>query len=184
MRDRIAIGATICHLAFMAAGCARLPEPTFTLSEQTTKLKPEFQKQITKMLAEQCGRPMAPKLLGSTAATQDHLRRGAEVFSRYCVQCHGVNGDGKGVAATYLLPKPRNYLFGSFQVHFDNLRLEAASCRYSANSAAGNTRHLDAGISAVCTQRPRIGCRLRSCAYASGRAGDRAGKPGGVRRQD
>ena len=115
MRDRIAIGATICHLAFMAAGCARLPEPTFTLSEQTTKLKPEFQKQITKMLAEQCGRPMAPKLLGSTAATQDHLRRGAEVFSRYCVQCHGVNGDGKGVAATYLLPKPRNYLSGVFK---------------------------------------------------------------------
>ncbi len=115
MRERIAIGAAICHLVFMTAGCARLPEPRFSLSEQTTKLKPEFQNQIAKILGEQCGRPLAPKMLGSTTMSPDHLKRGAEVFSRYCVQCHGVNGDGKGVAANYLLPRPRNYLQGVFK---------------------------------------------------------------------
>ena len=70
MRDRIAIGATICHLAFLAVGCARLPEPSFTISSQTQKLKPEFQKQIAKILGEQCGRPLAPKLLGGTGAAR------------------------------------------------------------------------------------------------------------------
>jgi len=117
VRDRIAIGATICHLAFLAVGCARLPEPAFTISSQTQKLKPEFQKQIAKILGERCGRPLAPKLLGGTGASASlsHLKRGAEVYSRYCVQCHGVNGDGNGVAASYMIPKPRNYLLGIFK---------------------------------------------------------------------
>jgi mono/diheme cytochrome c family protein len=79
------------------------------------KLKPEFQQQIAKILRDQCGRPLAPKLLGNTTVSADHLKRGAEVFTRYCVQCHGVNGDGNGVAATYLIPRPRNYLAGVFK---------------------------------------------------------------------
>jgi mono/diheme cytochrome c family protein len=115
VRERIVIWATICHLVFCLSGCARVPEPTFSLSEQTAKLKPEFQNQIAKILREQCGRPLAPKLLGDTTVSADHLKRGAEVFSRYCVQCHGVNGDGKGVAAPYLIPKPRNYIAGVFK---------------------------------------------------------------------
>lgn len=115
MRERIAIGVTLCHLVFLTAGCARVPEPTFSLDEQTSKLKPEFQKQIAKILSEQCGRPLAPKMLGDSTVSADQLKRGAQVFSRYCVQCHGVNGDGKGVAATYMIPKPRNYLSGIFK---------------------------------------------------------------------
>jgi len=117
VRDRIAIGATICHLAFLAVGCARLPEPSFTFSSQTQKLKPDFQKQIAKILGERCGRPLAPKLLGGTGASAAlaHLKRGAEIYSRYCVQCHGVNGDGNGLAASYMIPKPRNYLLGIFK---------------------------------------------------------------------
>ncbi len=117
MRQRIAIGATICHMAFLVMGCARQPEPSFTISAQTQKLKPDFQKQIAKILGEQCGRPLAAKLLGATGehGSLAHLKRGAEIYSRYCVQCHGINGDGNGVAATYLLPKPRNYQMGIFK---------------------------------------------------------------------
>ncbi len=117
MRDRIAIGVAIGHLALMAAGCARLPEPSFTISTQTQKLKPEFQTQIARILGMRCGRPLAPKLLGATGpnATPAHLKRGAELYARYCVQCHGINGDGNGVAAVYLNPKPRNYTLGIFK---------------------------------------------------------------------
>ena len=103
-------------MTLLAAGCARLPEPSFTINTQTQKLKPEFQKQITKILGEQCGRPLAPKLLGENGQRSlAHLKRGAEVYSRYCVQCHGVTGDGNGVAAAYMLPKPRDYLPGIFK---------------------------------------------------------------------
>jgi mono/diheme cytochrome c family protein len=115
VRDRIAIWATICHLVFMAVGCARQPEPSFTPSAQTQKLQPEFQKQIAKILSDRCGRPLAPKLLGGMGVGESYLKRGAEVYARYCVPCHGVTGDGNGVAAAYLIPKPRNYLLGIFK---------------------------------------------------------------------
>jgi mono/diheme cytochrome c family protein len=115
VRDRIAIGATICHLVFLASGCARQPEPVFSSSAQVQKLKPEFQQQIRRILADQCGRPLAPRLLGNKDVSEAHLKRGAEVYSRYCVQCHGVTGDGNGAAATYLIPRPRNYLPGIFK---------------------------------------------------------------------
>lgn len=115
MRHRIAVGATICYLVSLASGCARQPEPVFTSSAQVQQLKPEFQQQIRKILNDQCGRPLAPKLLGSTDVSEAHLKRGAEIYTRYCVQCHGVNGDGNGVAAHYMIPRPRNYLLGIFK---------------------------------------------------------------------
>ncbi len=115
MRDRIVIGTPLCLLVMLASGCARQPEPSFTPSAQTQKLKQEYQTQIARILRDSCGRPMAPKLLGSPEISGAHLRRGAEVYSRYCVQCHGVTGDGNGVAAVYLYPKPRNYLLGIFK---------------------------------------------------------------------
>jgi mono/diheme cytochrome c family protein len=92
-----------------------LPEPRFTPSAQTAKLKPEFQKQIARILSDQCGRPLAPKMAGVSGVPGSHLKRGAEIYSRYCVQCHGVNGDGSGIAASYLNPKPRNYQMGIFK---------------------------------------------------------------------
>jgi mono/diheme cytochrome c family protein len=115
VRDRISFLAMSCHLFFIAVGCARQSEPVFTSSAQVEKLKPEFKQQIKKILSDQCGRPLAPKLLGSRDVSEAHVRRGAEVYSRYCVQCHGVTGDGNGVAAAYLNPKPRNYLLGIFK---------------------------------------------------------------------
>lgn len=116
MRDRIVIGAALCHMALLAAGCARQPEPSFTLSAQVDKnVKPEFKDKIAKILREQAGRPYLPKLIGSPETSTAHLKRGAELYARYCVQCHGVNGDGNGVAAKYLNPKPRNYQLGIYK---------------------------------------------------------------------
>ena len=43
------------------------------------------------------------------------LALGYALYSRYCTQCHGVNGDGEGPVAQYLDPKPRNYQYGIFK---------------------------------------------------------------------
>ena len=43
------------------------------------------------------------------------LRRGMEVYQARCASCHGVTGDGKGVAAANLDPKPRDYRKGIFK---------------------------------------------------------------------
>jgi cytochrome c oxidase cbb3-type subunit 2 len=40
---------------------------------------------------------------------------GAKTYARYCVGCHGVNGDGKGPAAEMLIVKPRDFTKGIFK---------------------------------------------------------------------
>lgn len=37
------------------------------------------------------------------------LARGATVYARHCLACHGVEGDGKGAAARVYLPRPANF---------------------------------------------------------------------------
>ncbi|MBI1814794.1 MAG: c-type cytochrome [Deltaproteobacteria bacterium] len=40
---------------------------------------------------------------------------GATIYTRYCVGCHGVNGDGNSAAAPMLLVKPRDFTKGIFK---------------------------------------------------------------------
>jgi plastocyanin len=40
---------------------------------------------------------------------------GKVVYERYCIQCHGENGDGNGESAPWLVPKPRNFHQGMFK---------------------------------------------------------------------
>ncbi len=99
-----------------AAGCSRQPDLTdFTASEPAAKLRPELRNRIDVVLTERCGTPRSPKLLGRPDLSRAHLKRGAAVYARYCVQCHGVTGDGKGEAAAYMIPKPRDYRRGIFK---------------------------------------------------------------------
>ena len=44
-----------------------------------------------------------------------HLQHGREVYTRQCSGCHGTTGDGKGPAAAYLNPPPRDYRLGRFK---------------------------------------------------------------------
>src|SRR5437667_7359350 len=41
--------------------------------------------------------------------TQENLLRGKEVFLQRCVGCHGLKGDGKGPAATFMSPPPADF---------------------------------------------------------------------------
>lgn len=49
--------------------------------------------------------------IGTSAwgATIGNPANGKKVFQGWCVQCHGVNGDGNGVAAPALMEKPANF---------------------------------------------------------------------------
>jgi mono/diheme cytochrome c family protein len=40
------------------------------------------------------------------------LNKGQQIYKEYCMACHGVDGDGKGVAAKGLIPPPRNFKLG------------------------------------------------------------------------
>ncbi len=47
--------------------------------------------------------------------SEDLLTRGNEVYEQRCVGCHGVKGDGNGLAATFLSPRPRDFTLGAFK---------------------------------------------------------------------
>jgi cytochrome c oxidase cbb3-type subunit 2 len=44
-----------------------------------------------------------------------HARAAAMNYRRYCVGCHGEQGDGEGENAQWLDPKPRNFTLGQFK---------------------------------------------------------------------
>ena len=45
----------------------------------------------------------------------DLVDRGRAVYQQRCVGCHGVNGDGNGIAATFLSPRPRDFTAAVFK---------------------------------------------------------------------
>jgi mono/diheme cytochrome c family protein len=44
-----------------------------------------------------------------------HASKGAVLYKRFCIGCHGVIGDGEGENAQWIDPKPRNFTLGIFK---------------------------------------------------------------------
>ena len=40
---------------------------------------------------------------------------GKQLYDKYCAQCHGVNGDGKGHATPRVKPLPRDFTSGKYK---------------------------------------------------------------------
>lgn len=51
----------------------------------------------------------------ATPAVPDAAARGRKAFDRYCISCHGVDGDGRGPSAEWLEPRPRILTSGTFK---------------------------------------------------------------------
>ncbi len=56
--------------------------------------------------------PAPPK----PVVSPEFIERGKTVYAQNCLPCHGVKGDGKGDAAAFLLPKPRNFVQANFRL--------------------------------------------------------------------
>jgi mono/diheme cytochrome c family protein len=55
------------------------------------------------------------KTLAGKVVSAETLNLGQTTYSEYCIQCHGVNGDGKGVSATGMNPPPRDFTLGVYK---------------------------------------------------------------------
>lgn len=52
---------------------------------------------------------------GGVYATSKQLNDGKSTYTEYCMACHGVKGDGHGVAAKGLSVPPRNFKLGQYK---------------------------------------------------------------------
>lgn len=67
-----------------------------------------------------CGNKMGPFMEAKTFAggikvSPQTLNHGRQIYTNYCFQCHGKNGDGKGPASKGLVPPPRNFTLGVYK---------------------------------------------------------------------
>jgi mono/diheme cytochrome c family protein len=51
----------------------------------------------------------------ATPPVPEAAARGHKAFDRYCISCHGVEGDGRGPSAEWLDPRPRILTSGTFK---------------------------------------------------------------------
>lgn len=55
------------------------------------------------------------KILAGVKVSSETLNLGKSTYTQYCMACHGVNGDGQGVAAKGSNPAPRNLTQGVYK---------------------------------------------------------------------
>ncbi len=53
--------------------------------------------------------------VGGKTVNADTLNLGYTTYMEYCIQCHGVLGDGKGPASIGMFPPPRNFTLGLYK---------------------------------------------------------------------
>lgn len=52
----------------------------------------------------------------SEAVVAAPAEAGPQLYARHCAACHGEKGDGRGIAAAYVFPKPRDFQLGKFRL--------------------------------------------------------------------
>jgi cytochrome c oxidase cbb3-type subunit 2 len=72
------------------------------------------------MLIRKLLRHLAPAALllvccGAAAASGGDVANGKLVYQRYCISCHGEQGNGEGEAAEHMAIKPRDYRQGTYK---------------------------------------------------------------------
>jgi mono/diheme cytochrome c family protein len=58
---------------------------------------------------------MDKQMFSAHTVSEEVLIQGREAYMLYCVGCHGEKGDGKGPAAEFLEPKPRDFTRGIYK---------------------------------------------------------------------
>lgn len=62
---------------------------------------------------------VSPDLLRGYVFSEEPRSSGERVYDTYCIGCHGVDGQGEGISADFLNPKPRNFVDGDYKYfHF------------------------------------------------------------------
>lgn len=67
-----------------------------------------------------CDKPSKEELKAIVKVSlTDKAQAGKRVYEKYCIGCHGREGDGKGPAAPFLKRKPRNFRDEKFKYKYN-----------------------------------------------------------------
>jgi len=127
----IHLGIAATLLLAVVAGCTQQMELAYAPREELKEAPAKHQQQIADALSKYFGTPRFPKFMQPAPEDKQppdakepllvektdrlQLQHGREVYTRQCSGCHGTTGDGKGPAAAYLNPPPRDYRLGRFK---------------------------------------------------------------------
>jgi mono/diheme cytochrome c family protein len=103
----IFISAAFALLAL--EGCRRRSPPASITSETSPADRPDGEASATPPPAENTATPAASE-------SSDSASLGKTLYARHCAACHGERGDGQGIAARFLFPKPRDFRAGRFRL--------------------------------------------------------------------
>jgi DMSO reductase family type II enzyme heme b subunit len=69
-----------------------------------------------------CGSVGVALAQSDAAPTKAELAAGEQLYRKRCMHCHGEAGDGQGVSAPFVYPKPRDFTSGlfKFRTHHEN----------------------------------------------------------------
>ena len=98
---RLPVLAGLCLL--LVSGCRPAVEPQFVTGEAVTALDDELRQAVTAIVLERSGTPTVPRPLADPERPERDVQFGRDLYNKYCQQCHGISGDGRGVAAKFLL---------------------------------------------------------------------------------
>ena len=99
----------VVGLGLLAAGCkpsTEAPAP----SNQTQAANSAAAAPTAKITFSDLAVPPKPEVTAQLVA------HGKSVYEQNCLPCHGVKGDGKGDAAAFLLPKPRDFVQANYRL--------------------------------------------------------------------
>ena len=90
---------------------ALLPSAIALAQTPTAKVAPAAQASAAAEPAEPAQKPPNPP----RPLDEGRVNRGRHVYQRYCISCHGENGDGRGYSAQWLNPQPRDFTRAVFK---------------------------------------------------------------------
>lgn len=82
------------------------------------RLPDPARRELAHALDDLFGTPAAPKVAGEAVGldlSADRLAAGSKLYRRSCLQCHGMTGDGHGLAGLWVYPYPRDFRPGVFK---------------------------------------------------------------------
>lgn len=107
MRTLIRSLPTVTALACLVTGCKPTPSSRLANGDDRRVAASSTPARVTFS-----DLPVPPK----PPVTPELIARGKGVYAQNCLACHGAEGDGKGDAAAFLLPRPRNFVQANYRL--------------------------------------------------------------------